>query len=1661
MSNRRALSNAVKESKQPKQLSKPKDIDYNSKMGYRDDSPFRNKSSIDINTPTGSIDMSNTGIPLMANGRYLPPYSGTHKFDTNVVREVPLTQAKKGGGLKSKKYSRSLQATNKFFRENPLFEKPKKLSKKRIYDPNAKYYQDGGLTVGTSTSYPSGIGVGNLANYVPSQMANLKIPNPFKLEEIKTPLEISIGTPLGGANSRRNTYQGFQHPSTGESAVSGPAQSSQDLINSNKANFNNWQETKKGAPIDFRVKQSFYGITQNKDNPLRGFASIQGGYHPQTGFNAGAEGGVNLVLSRNGQANRYFSNRGLIPKQTVFVPQLTMGYGIKQKLKGWDQDTLNEYENLLNQDAQNNTTNSFDYLNEESKKGHLTGSRANFAIRPQFTIESRPTRSPLTVHGTIGANMNMAAGNRAIDNSGGTRSKNTLYGEVGVRYPVDKMFDKKSKAKSKIQEVQDREQEYEKERPVKPVEQKEPEEQTEWIGEHPRWLRDGGSTDNYVEIDIPKDQIQKYVDGGYIVEDISVPELNTYAEGGEPCPDGYRKNYLGTDCVPMEAPEQTNDEEWYRNWYANRMLQDEEGQQLLETARPKILKRAEKFPEEEWYTKFGSSESGSFEPLTGKITLNRGRLDSNPFLRNEVKFHEKGHYLTSPSMLDPETDTAKEVDAHPIQQLKNYEADVVNQALKERKDIPRKDRKYYDYLKGKGKAKPYVEEISKNLMQARRLAGFKPGQVITDEDINNFYKQADEKGWTNPDSELFVEPLRNLKDFTKGPEELKMLFNKLAENKAQQEDEFQFQTARYGGSLDTYAGGGAACPRGYVRDASGKCVPYNFSDIQAADSYKGMYGGYDKKGVKNLKQETIVAKKGKKFSDYVLRGGKTKADMAKKLGKDAGQYFGMPGEALQPTNFTKAGLEKYNKTIKDAKKNFEAEEKSREEYEKAVKKKESGKMSTDKFARQYKEKGWADKYDPATMKEGYKGQFQDAVDEANARKTENYELVKNVAGELSGYNAAGRIYDDPLGTLKGIGQTVADVASLPFGLTTGAYNYATDGNFDMGKNIIGQNYGEGLDEVGDVASILPFGSMLGAAGKAAKLTKAGDVAGDLGKFITTQTPVKNTYKVLGRDSKFFNPGEQPNWLKGYQQTWDPDVADLAPLAAFDKKLKTPELIPKFKKQYQSITDKKNSITTDYRKKIQKAKDNPELIKKAEQERESAMAKMTEATDKFEADVLNYNIKKYSPFEKQIGSGGFGKVFSIPGSDKVVKIGRQAPGEIPEELIKRAQGLDKPNVAIPNRIENLEGIVDATVMKKVDNLENSPESLFSGTHVRPTSQAYEQLVYDIQDLQDRGLYADFQNPDNIIFNPQTGKYHIYDLNTTGHYMSKNITPEMGYKFKADTQFPGIQVPDTEGHSVLKILKDQGKVPKDFQLPNYVDLETTKIADDLTFRKANPYNAKNTDNDYGKSLVAQVTKGKGFDWDQQISLRKYKQPSGEEAYYFSANMKNPVEAGRAFKKLESQIPKGSIIQEPASLSLDSWSALLKQAQNPKKFQVYPGNKVPLNMEAVHKKLPNQDKLLRGLEDEMGWESKMASYATREDAQEAADYINTLIPKEFRATKANVFQNDPKKEIYNIAVPNYRIKKMYKQGGQSNDYIEMDIPKSKVQWYIDNGYDVEVLE
>ena len=97
----------LKSTPDPKKPNKPKDIvvgnsstedwlnefdtdEERSREGYKDTSRFRNEPYNDIYTPNGMIDMSETGIPLMANGQYLPPYSGITDMGTPYVREVPF-----------------------------------------------------------------------------------------------------------------------------------------------------------------------------------------------------------------------------------------------------------------------------------------------------------------------------------------------------------------------------------------------------------------------------------------------------------------------------------------------------------------------------------------------------------------------------------------------------------------------------------------------------------------------------------------------------------------------------------------------------------------------------------------------------------------------------------------------------------------------------------------------------------------------------------------------------------------------------------------------------------------------------------------------------------------------------------------------------------------------------------------------------------------------------------------------------------------------------------------------------------------------------------------------------------------------------------------------------------------------------------------------------------------------------------------------------------------------------------------------------------------------------------------------------------------------------------------------------------------------------------
>lgn len=143
------------------------------KDGYRTYSPFKNLPYIDVESDTIDSDNIVYDLNLQAdNGlsKFIEKNTGLHTLPgAKVIREVPVKR--KGGlvkmpkpskqGLASKKFSRSLEATNRLFTEDYLFSKPKS-KKNKVFDPNAKYENGGFLPM---AEYGMPMGAGMSQNY--------------------------------------------------------------------------------------------------------------------------------------------------------------------------------------------------------------------------------------------------------------------------------------------------------------------------------------------------------------------------------------------------------------------------------------------------------------------------------------------------------------------------------------------------------------------------------------------------------------------------------------------------------------------------------------------------------------------------------------------------------------------------------------------------------------------------------------------------------------------------------------------------------------------------------------------------------------------------------------------------------------------------------------------------------------------------------------------------------------------------------------------------------------------------------------------------------------------------------------------------------------------------------------------------------------------------------------------------------------------------------------------------------------------------------------------------------------------------------------------------------------------------------------------------------
>ena len=88
--------------------------------------------------------------------RLQPELEQPDQFKRGGIAKLPKMPKPSKKGVLAKGYSRSIEATNRFFTENKLFEKPKS-RKRKVFDPNANY-EDGGSLPQAEYGMPMGTG---------------------------------------------------------------------------------------------------------------------------------------------------------------------------------------------------------------------------------------------------------------------------------------------------------------------------------------------------------------------------------------------------------------------------------------------------------------------------------------------------------------------------------------------------------------------------------------------------------------------------------------------------------------------------------------------------------------------------------------------------------------------------------------------------------------------------------------------------------------------------------------------------------------------------------------------------------------------------------------------------------------------------------------------------------------------------------------------------------------------------------------------------------------------------------------------------------------------------------------------------------------------------------------------------------------------------------------------------------------------------------------------------------------------------------------------------------------------------------------------------------------------------------------------------------------
>jgi hypothetical protein len=209
---------------------------------------------------------------------------------------------------------------------------------------------------------------------------------------------------------------------------------------------------------------------------------------------------------------------------------------------------------------------------------------------------------------------------------------------------------------------------------------------------------------------------------------------------------------------------------------------------------------------------------------------------------------------------------------------------------------------------------------------------------------------------------------------------------------------------------------------------------------------------------------------------------------------------------------------------------------------------------------------------------------------------------------------------------------------------------------------------------------------------------------------------------------------------------------------------------KYTKQLQEAKEAKSVATNDFNKNVDKGTIDLKKYPKGElSPREQYLLPYKQKIESVEnayrqkiADKIGLPMKANEP----LGGGAYGTVFPMKGKgneNMVVKIGRAADFETPETMYYMKQvgkELNDANIALPTQTTFFKGKYKLGISQIMPRVEGKPVKGM----IDVPQKSMDELTKRIETLREKGIFVDFANPDNILYNPKSGNFSLVDLNT---------------------------------------------------------------------------------------------------------------------------------------------------------------------------------------------------------------------------------------------------------------------------------------------------------